>query len=396
MSHWTRVDDLRSQLQRDWDRGRLLAGEAPFPLRLPLRGPAPRDLGARFDEVSDWVRHWVQAEQRRRLSLEWREVNSREIGRNRLPVAVHFPDRDGALALLGKVEAAQAFDALRGEILGQFPQLAAWIAHAPLRVLDLRAQWPRLLAVLHWLRAHPRPGVYLRQLELPGIDTKFIERHRKVLAELLDGVLDPAQIDEQARGAAAFEARYGFRARPAQIRFRLLDPALYLQGLSDLQIPLEDFRRLAPAVDTVFITENEINGLAFPGWPRSLVIFGRGYDLAVLGTVPWLERPALYYWGDIDTHGFAMLDRLRRHLPSARSLLMDRDTLLAHEALWGRESRPTTHPLPRLGTGEQALYEDLCRHRLGESLRLEQERIGFGYLRAALQRLPASPRGARR
>ena len=36
----------------------------------------------------------------------------------------------------------------------------------------------RLLDVVTWLRAHPRPGIYLRQVDLPGIHSKFIERHK--------------------------------------------------------------------------------------------------------------------------------------------------------------------------------------------------------------------------
>ncbi len=41
--------------------------------------------------------------------------------------------------------------------------------------------------------------------------------------------------------------------------------------------------------------------------------------------------------GDIDTYGFAMLDRLRSYHPHIRSLLMDEATLLQHRPLWGRE-----------------------------------------------------------
>jgi hypothetical protein len=34
------------------------------------------------------------------------------------------------------------------------------------------------------------------------------------------------------------------------------------------------------------------------------------------------------YWGDLDTHGFAILDELRAHCPHAESLLMNRATFL--------------------------------------------------------------------
>lgn len=68
----------------------------------------------------------------------------------------------------------------------------------------------------------------------------------------------------------------------------------------------------------VYITENNINGLAFPPMEGSLVIFGLGYGVETLSTIPWLRKVGIIYWGDIDTHGFAILDRLRMTFPDCR------------------------------------------------------------------------------
>lgn len=388
MSGWTSPADLRSQIHRLWDRGRLLSVDevSPvFPLRLSLRGPDASDLGTRYEDARDWVRRWAQLEESSGLLLEWREINSRQIGRNRLPAAALFDNRDTALAWISKRQAGRDFDRLQTQLLESYPALREWLRRRPLQVVELKDQWPMLLAVLQWLRGHPRPGIYLRQLEVPGVDTKFIESHKKVLTELLDVVLVPAHVDKSARGVSGFEARYGFRAKPAQIRFRLLDPKLYLHGLNDLQVPAHDFAKLTPSVERVFITENDINGLAFPDVPLALVIFGLGYGLDSLKNASWLAGTDIYYWGDIDSHGFAMLDQLRSYFPKTRSLLMDRATLLAHESLWGCEAKPTRKPLPRLNADEHSLYEDLCLDRLAPSLRLEQERIGFAHLLEALR-----------
>lgn len=66
------------------------------------------------------------------------------------------------------------------------PVLLPWLEKRPLRALELSAEWPRLLDVVAWLVEHPRPGIYLRQVDLPGVHSKFIEAHRSVLTELLD------------------------------------------------------------------------------------------------------------------------------------------------------------------------------------------------------------------
>jgi len=133
-------------------------------------------------------------------------------------------------------------------------------------------------------------------------------------------------------------------------------------------------------IERVFITENETNFLAFPPEARALVVFGEGYGWEALARAEWLQRSPLHYWGDIDTHGFAILDQLRGHFPHATSLLMDRQTLLAHRAHWGEEPEPVRHDLPRLTPVEAAVYDELRFERLQPRLRLEQERVGFDWL----------------
>jgi hypothetical protein len=223
-------------------------------------------------------------------------------------------------------------------------------------------------------------------LEITGIDTKFIERHKKLLAEVLDIVLPAAAIDPSTTGVAGFEQRYGFLVKPAQIRFRLLDPNLFIAGLSDLQIPADDFARFDPrGVERIFITENDINGLAFPAVKNAMVVFGLGYGLERLASSTWIEDKRLYYWGDIDTHGFAMLDQVRHYFPHTRSLLMDLRTLLDHQPLWGNEQAPLNRYLPCLDPAETAIYEGLRNNRWAPALRLEQERVSYTSLKASLK-----------
>ncbi|MFM8393754.1 MAG: Wadjet anti-phage system protein JetD domain-containing protein, partial [Acidobacteriota bacterium] len=133
-------------------------------------------------------------------------------------------------------------------------------------------------------------------------------------------------------------------------------------------------------VSKVFITENEINFLAFPDVPAALVIFGAGYGFDNLATARWLNEKRVYYWGDIDTHGFAILSQLREFMPHVTSFLMDQRTLLTHQPLWGVENQPETGDLPRLSAEEALLYDQLRRNQWGKGVRLEQERIGFDFL----------------
>ncbi|MGY6630533.1 MAG: Wadjet anti-phage system protein JetD domain-containing protein [Wenzhouxiangella sp.] len=108
-----------------------------------------------------------------------------------------------------------------------------------------------------------------------------------------------------------------------------------------------------------------------------------------LADVDWLGRARCWYWGDIDTHGFAILNQLRHYLPQARSFLMDRATLDAHRELWGQEpeDRRSRGELSKLDEPEQALYQALRDDILGPRIRLEQEHIGYSWLRAFLEQV---------
>jgi hypothetical protein len=395
---WTTPADLRAQVSRLWDKGRLLAplagAQDPFPLRLALKVPGSAEWSDRFDEVRAWARSLQQqakAGDAPGYRVVLREVRHRVLGSNALPVEAWLDTPDDALALIGKQRAARRFAALAAHTSDAQPALLPWLQAQPLRALDLADEWPLLLDVVQWLAAHPRPGIYLRQIDLPGIHSKFIEAHRGVLGELLDLALPAQAIDASAGGLAQFARRYGLRSKPVRVRFRMLDAtqALLATGTDqDLTVTHDTFARLDPAASRVFITENETNFLALPALPDSLVIFGAGYGFDMLAQAPWLQQRSVHYWGDLDTHGFAILDQLRGHLPHAQSFLMDRDTLLAHQPQWSDEPEPSLRDLPRLTNAEHAVHDDLRWKRLGDrQVRLEQERIGFGWVARALQAL---------
>ncbi len=393
--NWTAPDDIRSRLQREWEKGRLLAtiatDEPLFPLRIPLKGPSSTELRDRFAEVREWIarlRSKAKTEGRPGFRLEMRKIEHRVIGGNEVPAEIWIDSLDDALALTGKSREAACYRALLAIARERCPSVLPWLAKRPLRGLELAADWSRLLDVVEWLQANPRPGLYLRQVDLPGVHTKFIEQYKGTLSELFDLALPAEAIDAGAKGSGLFERRYGFREKPATIHFRLLDTSPVLpQGLSDLSLIDEEFAYFDPGLKWVFITENEINFLAFPPLPDSLVIFGAGYGFDALRQAQWLHDKSIYYWGDIDTHGFAILDQLRAHFPDAGSLLMDHDTLMAHRECWIEETRPTNRTLSRLTPAEMALYDDLRSNRLGNSVRLEQEKIRFQWLLDALNEL---------
>ncbi len=391
---WSTPDDIVAGVRQLWDGGALLRarldGAPLFPVELRLRQPGVADMGEQFDAVREWIAALAGMSRDKRgygYDLSWRDIRHRQLGRNSIPVTAIIPCEDDALRMIGRTADARRFDRLAGMTLDVFPGLRTWLGRQPLKLLDHGDAWERVLAVLRWFEAHPQPRIYLRQLDIMGVDTKFIESHKGLIAELLDEVLPPGAVMDGANGIRQFETRFGILAKPALIRFRMLDPACYIGGLSDLTVPVTQFAALESRVQRVFITENEVNALAFPEVQAGMVVFGGGYGIERLAHVHWLATKDVLYWGDIDTHGFAILDRLRSHLPHVRSLLIDSSTLLQHQHLWGSEHPATrfTGELTRLDENERQMFVELRENVHAAHLRMEQERIPYTWVVEAIR-----------
>ena len=257
-------------------------------------------------------------------------------------------------------------------------RLIPWLTGHPMRALRLAGAWDKLLDTVRWIEQRQALGMYLRQIDVPGVDTKFIERYKGVLTELLDAQLEPSRVEI---AAADFAGRYGFLRRPGYVRFRV---AGGFRGFSELSVRTNEFAAAPDGITRAYVIENEITYLAFPVPVAAMAILGGGYAVPVLEPLGWLTGLDVVYWGDIDTHGFAILNRLRHHLPHARSILMDRATLLGHRDHWGIEPSPTAAALDRLDRAESALYADLLSNAYAPSVRLEQERISFSAVEKAV------------
>jgi hypothetical protein len=390
---WTSTKDIKAQLSRRWERGDLLREwirqESIFPLRLTLKGPTASEIGQRFEEVREWI---AALNQSTLIRIERRDVKHRVLGPQHIPVAAWVDSVENAIDLLGKQHETESFKQLLALTAVSHSRLIAWVEKYPLRAVSLSQEWDRLLMVAEWMQANPRPNVYLRLAGIAGVHSKFIEGHLGVLGEWFDLLLPEEAIDANHTGARNFAARYGFLDKPNQIRFRVLDAGLGLLAgteLPDVTLDGENFAKLCAPIRHVFIIENEITFLAFPPVACSIAIFGAGYGFKELGMAAWIARCSVHYWGDIDTHGFAILDQLRDYFGHAKSFLMDRSTLVAHELLWGTEESQIVRDLPRLTLAETALYNDLRDNRIARGLRLEQEQIGVEWLKTKLGHLMA-------
>ena len=167
----------------------------------------------------------------------------------------------------------------------------------------------------------------------------------------------------------------------------MLDPSIPLLGdARDVTVTASAFQSLRLPVTTVIITENLVNFLALPERAGAMAIFGKGYGFSALRDAAWLRDCEVLYWGDLDTHGFGILDQLRAVHPQVTSVLMDEATLLAHREMWVEETSPSRAALGRLTVEEARVYEGLQSGSYGDRVRLEQELVGWEWALETLGR----------
>jgi len=395
MTTWTNVDDLVATLHKRWKSGRFLReyveGLPWAPIELPVKSPSADELLHRFDDAALWVERFRRDSRTRagvaRFAVEYRNIGGRSLGSNSVPARIRIESFGQLCALLGTTAEVRSLDEIIDQTRSGMPELVPWVRAQPRKAIDYGDVWSDLLAVVAWVREASTEQHYLRQIDVEGVDTKFVDRHRGVLDELLTAVLPEGRIDTQFT-AGDFARRFRFRARPEYTRFRVLGSETALpEGCTEFTLRTEELASLELTSRFLFVVENEITYLAFPHVPNALVVFGSGFGLASLRPLPWLVEKEIVYWGDIDTHGFDILNRLRSRFDVVRSMLMDEATLLAHRRQWVTEPSPTNRPLPNLTEAEAALYGDLVEDRFGATIRLEQERVRPSLLKRELQLL---------
>lgn len=379
-----KVSRLFARAVKEWLRGQL---DAFFPYRLPASLTLAKDHARAIAEVEQ-LRDGSKDSIGFGYRIVWQTRRSRTHGLNRFPEAIVIDAMDDLVRLAKREQPWRRLQEAVATLRRRQPRLDRWLTTSTnwKTLLECADVLDDLLGIVDYFVAHPRPDCFARELPI-AVSTKLIEGHRRRLATWLDIVLPPDAIDLRY-GYDAFEPRYGLRyARPHYL-LRVLDADLQQElGLpfSELSLPAESLSQLAVKNVRVFIVENKVSLLSFPPMTRSLALGGLGNGVTQLSTIEWLQQNRVYYWGDLDAEGFAILDRLRQLLPATQSLLMDSTTIAQFSHLATPGNAAAMKVLGNLTALEQGCYQQLCI----ENIRIEQEHLP---LQAVLE-LPYQPVG---
>ena len=339
-----------------------LAGGGAWPLAVSLRCPDEEEAQRQPDAVRAWSAAWHGAP-----DVVWAERHWRSLGTQSLPQRLVFRNPSDLAAWVGESQSWQRAHERFQRLGARWPRIA--------RYFDVLADYAdadieRLQSLLDWLDRNPASNLYPRQLPIAGLDTKWLEPRMSLISDLRGG------------------ADTGLRPLPYLVRCCILDETLRRRagGLGDISARLDDLAVLELPASRVYIVENVQTGLAFGDEPGAVVFMGLGYGVGSLARLPWVASAACIYWGDLDTHGFAILDRARASLPHLQSALMDEETLLDFRDLWVSEREQTQAAvLPMLSPSEQEVYRGLKEQRWGVNVRLEQERIPWSFAASRLR-----------
>jgi len=205
----------------------------------------------------------------------------------------------------------------------------------------------------------------LRALSIENCDTKFFERNRQLLTDLLD-----LQYDNKA-------SLLGLEVFLDAINEN--DHWLLICPLDSVLLPFQQLRvRSSELLTTsipgthLIVIENEKSLYQLPRLPNTVAILGAGLDLSWLKAAHYSEKK-IAYWGDIDTWGLTMLSNARALQKSITPVMMNRELFkeLQHYTVKEEVNAGMTPP-KMLEKNEVSLYLELIS---ADRNRLEQEFI---------------------
>jgi len=369
--HFYDIKQLYKKIEKFYNNGDIfrsyIENSSLFPLVISLKKVQQKDIQNNYALFSKEFRSL----QKTPLPLLYKEFDFKTLGRQKLPISIEIETLDQFLSLVDKAKEYKNFTLLYAMIIQKYPALQVLFFKKPFFVLEYAREWEKFFLILDFFLENRQQNLYIREISLEEIDTKYIQKHIKILDTLLSCIM---QVDPlKSLREYAFEKKYCLKYPLPQIRFRILDKNLFIAGLSDITLNIDEFAKLDIACKEVFIVENKMTTLAFPDRKESIVIFGSGYKVGALKDVAWLQEKKVYYWGDIDAEGFAILSQIRGYFTNIQSLCMDEKTLQTFEHFVVEDEKATFKELQHLTPQERKLYKKLNNRRL------EQERIPFAW-----------------
>lgn len=379
------VATATGRYKRVWRDALLDQTEQPQRFSFALDPPSAATIVELPADVAAWLTAWrTFGDHHNEITLRQKVIRTT---RGQQPVYTHLDVPDlTALACLDADNLRHWHRArdrwARMQPIGAPDTVKPWLT----QIVDLaEPDFELLLSAAAWFRATPRSGLTIRRVPVPGMHTKWLARHRRLVIALLGHTVaadsDPdvpvadGGIEMVDLPAGELDA-LGLRPIPPEADVILADPAdrVAAAGLRHIRSPIDELAQLPLQPSCVLVVENKEAALSISDTEGLVIIHSLGNHTDVLTQLPWLPPEHTIYWGDLDRHGFTLLSRAKAAVPHLRSMLMSADTVHRYRHLAVTEAL-TRYDLPdaTLDGDESAALSALLTD--GGFLRVEQERI---------------------
>lgn len=383
-----------------------------FPLVIKgSKGSAYSNLISRMNEVAPLIAESKQKNKKRMgYALNFEQIKTRTNGMQTVIKNIFFETENDFLYFIKKENETQNFISaikiLNSQLQSEKQQQnlsvkinfnSEWIHSHHSDLCDSHSDetdfWHSVCLCVNYLFQNTSSNLYLRQLPVK-VHTKFIENNKALIQSLLV-VSEPTVsnlIEENKK--TSFESKYGIKEKPVLVRFRSLDKKILLNAnglqVSEMLLPLCDFESfdksdLFSRIKRIFIIENEMVYLSFPEVADSICIWGHGFTATVFKSCNWFNKKNIFYFGDLDEHGFLILSDFRKYFPLAKSFCMDSRTLKTFDSFRSKGKSLSGNFIPQNLTEEEKLvFTELHNSASNNRDRLEQEHISNDYIEDAI------------
>lgn len=393
MKKITYPEDIRDSIREKEQRGTLYEYVAnptwtgwDQPISAPVRSVVRVKDEAELTRVTNWAQSWKYQEKRLPGTVLWESKDIRYVGKMLIPKRFQADGIQQLFEYAGFDVQWKTFKGCLAYARYSLPEIESWIAQEH-RIFSDSWKSRKLslfISLAKWMKSQTgqEPLRYVRELGIPGIDTKFIETHQREVRSLYNYLTQ-----RKIRTHEELLDTLHIRTYPEDTEFVLLRliPPVSAANLSLMQVYYEDLKKAKISPRHVFIIENKTTCYHFPAIPDSVILFGNGKaSKKFLAEVPFIgSAKNRYYWSDIDTDGFHMLSNMRELYPDIQSLFMDKETIQEATTYAVPDTGSEFEQLPHLTPEESFCFQYIAQKRL----RIEQERIPWEYIKKVLKSL---------
>ena len=197
-SLYAKAEHLKAYLQKE-----------SFDINFSFKRLSQKDIERNFNQINLWIKELKQFP----FEIKFASVSYRSLGEQSLPCSL-VVSQEQFLAYLGKKREFFKHISLIEESFSQFALLKPLLIKEPKLIMEYGDVWDRLLKVCHYFMAYPKPpNLYIRELEIEEVDSKFIELHKRVLDKLLETILEPSFYNAEITKISnyGFEKKYGLK-----------------------------------------------------------------------------------------------------------------------------------------------------------------------------------------